>query len=315
MSDVFVVPNLNVLYETVYVVNWSNSTCSPVWINDDKAWPSKVVFDVDAESSQNSLAFYSRFQIEDQKLPELEMARDSIQFQLNKIIAKENVCCCLKKCNNEVVSHDVPCTDEKTSVYSYGECPLDDEGLSQENCACTKKDEEVIREKLHVTVLGLDGWERTASIDKEEFDKKNNIIDWFTSVGRKDMYEEGDLSLDDQASDQSSAILPPSLAEKAVLLDNGLFKRRNRALSAIKENRYHASNGDVVEEANVLGLLESNELRRKLNANEKLKETKRIQFDGGAGMFEMTMTKEKTKEWHSLSCWLGCSEESDDITG
>ena len=76
------------------------------------------------------------------------------------------------------------------------------------------------------------------------------------------------LSLDDHAEKQAASIMPPSLVEN------------DKAVSL--------DNGLIPD-------------------NFDLRTTKRIQFDGGAGQLEMTMSKEKLNEWNSVSCWQGCN--------
>merc|ERR1712038_1517943 len=75
MSDVFVVPNLNVMYEDVYEVDWDNARCSVKEVvdsaNGNKELPVKTTFDVKPPSSESALSFYSRYHIEYVKLPEL----------------------------------------------------------------------------------------------------------------------------------------------------------------------------------------------------------------------------------------------------
>ena len=45
MSDVFVVPNLNVLYDEVYKVFWNDETCAPSL--EDNLWPTEFVFNME----------------------------------------------------------------------------------------------------------------------------------------------------------------------------------------------------------------------------------------------------------------------------
>ncbi len=292
MSDVFVVPNLNVFYEIVYVVAWKNEGCHPDRKNngeDNEDWPSKVLFDVNAESSQNSLAFYSRFQILDQKIPELEATDETLKLQLNRMENGELVCCCVE-------------------TEDDGECPKKDDGQSQEDCACTPEAIKEIRDKQVVIQDGLKGWTKATNIEVKKRKDKKNIVDWFTSEGIKDMNKDDELELSDQAEGQSSSILPPTLVKGAVRLDNEYNRRRQQALNAVEENVVMMKDGDVADEQHVEALLKAEKDRRRLdNSQDKLAATKRIQFDGGAGMFEMKMSKELVHEWSSLSCWLGCN--------
>lgn len=249
MSDVFVVPNLNVAYETVYDVKWSNETCSPIFVSGN-VWPTEVKFAIESEDSKPSIAFYSRFQLVDQKIPEIESTLANIDLKLD----------------------GYQCKGRET------------EGLCFQRAGIQ---------------AGLDGWQKALNIEIEgstqNFGNKDkgseSIIDWFTLIGKRDMNDPSaplefllddrakdvvdnidilnlldPLSLDDHAEKHAASIMPPSLVEDAVSLNNGLIP-------------------DDFE----------------------LRTIKRIQFDGGAGQLDMTMSKEKINEWNSVSCWQGCN--------
>lgn len=79
MSDVFVVPNLNVMYEEAYELDWDESTCS-VETDEHDRLPVKSVFDVNDESNKPSMSFFSRYHIEYVKLPKL---RQSLQNEIS----------------------------------------------------------------------------------------------------------------------------------------------------------------------------------------------------------------------------------------
>ena len=88
MSDVFVVPNLNVMYRNVQVVHWENEKCAVEEI--DGALPETTTINLEDVKNQPALAFYSRYHVEYVKLPELE---DSVQNLNNTITA----CNCTEK--------------------------------------------------------------------------------------------------------------------------------------------------------------------------------------------------------------------------
>ena len=58
MSDVFVVPNLNVMYEEVYVVEWNNTICAVNTEEDDEP-PTTITFNIEDNENQPALAFFS----------------------------------------------------------------------------------------------------------------------------------------------------------------------------------------------------------------------------------------------------------------
>ena len=82
MSDIFVVPNLNVAYETVYDVKWSNETCSSIFVSDD-IWPNDIKFTIESEDSVPAMSFYSSFQLVHQKIPEIESTLADINLKLD----------------------------------------------------------------------------------------------------------------------------------------------------------------------------------------------------------------------------------------
>ena len=74
MSDVFVVPNLNVMYQEVTVVEWNKEECSTE-TEVDGSLPVTTTFDIKSPSSQLALAFFSKDHINNIKLPELNNAK------------------------------------------------------------------------------------------------------------------------------------------------------------------------------------------------------------------------------------------------
>lgn len=83
MSDTFVVPNLNVMYEEVYVVEWNNSTCGVTEEGQDRTLPQKTTFDIKSPENEPALAFFSRYHIQHVKLPELNRAKQNLQAELH----------------------------------------------------------------------------------------------------------------------------------------------------------------------------------------------------------------------------------------
>jgi len=57
-SDVFVVPNLHVAYNTIYKVFWNDQSCEPIL--DDGELPKSIEFDVEASDSKPAFSFYNR---------------------------------------------------------------------------------------------------------------------------------------------------------------------------------------------------------------------------------------------------------------
>lgn len=235
MSDVFVVPNLNVAYETWVTVDWDKDTCQVRQVETGEnadgtpimGLPTRISFDINAQGNKPALSFYSRFQLFDQKIPELE---DTV-FKLNAKLASAGKVC----------------------------LQLPDD----EDC-----------KRLKAIQDGLDGWNSVLAIETKGLEDKKSIVDWFTSIGKENMSDGtylfgalDALDTDDQAEQQSSSLVPPSLANDA------------KSLNSLGRGELEAIN--------------------------------RIQFDGGAGQLEMTMSKEKTETWERNTCWKGCAVETE----
>ena len=78
MSDVFIVPNLNVMYRNVQVVYWENEgSCAVKEVNG--TLPETSTINLEDEENQPALAFFSRYHVEYVKLPELKDQADNIK--------------------------------------------------------------------------------------------------------------------------------------------------------------------------------------------------------------------------------------------
>ena len=86
------VPNLNVLFDEVYIVNWTNETCRAD-LNDKDDFDSTFVFDVDAPSSKEALTFYSRNHIENIKMIDLMDSRDEFYEKSEDVRTNDPICC------------------------------------------------------------------------------------------------------------------------------------------------------------------------------------------------------------------------------
>jgi len=84
LSDVFVVPNFNVLYNKVTKITWDEVLCSA---NSSDT----IEFDLKSDTSKPSFAFYSRWHIENVKLPELKDALDVVTDQTKRASLKQGI--------------------------------------------------------------------------------------------------------------------------------------------------------------------------------------------------------------------------------
>ena len=203
-SDVFVVPNLNVKYESVDLVYWDNSDdkCGPK-LEESNMFPTAVIFDLEAPSSEPALTFYSRKHIETTKIPEIEKAIIGMEMTVQKVKTKLVICC----------------------SATPGSCEGDDDTASFRKC--DDNDLEYEQEGLYVLVAALGAWKKSLSdsliVVDDAITNENGIVDWFLDedVGQKGMYQDeyntGEMSI----TDFSVNLAPPSLIDDAKLTQDG----------------------------------------------------------------------------------------------
>jgi len=166
-SDVFVIPNLNVMYMEVSIVNWNNSTCSPAL--DGVEFPSSFIFDL--KDGKEALTFYSRFHIEKVKIPEIVDALDSGNDAYTRVNNGEKICC--------GDSGDGSCLGIKATFRT-----------------CDENDK--IEEEIGYSSLldKLDDWQLILENADEDVDKamklKVSVVDWFDSFGKEGMFTKDD---------------------------------------------------------------------------------------------------------------------------
>ena len=169
-SDVYVVPNLNIMYEEVSLVYWNNSTCSADLDSDDE-FPSSFV--INPEDGKNALTFYSRFHIEQVKLPEIFDAMNAIN-QITKRIENDEKICCGKPAGGS-------CLGEKTG---------------NDLKSCNAKDKEEILEKFAFLDSAAEDWVRALDDADRNVDRaietQASVVNWFDTIGREDMYTKDD---------------------------------------------------------------------------------------------------------------------------
>jgi hypothetical protein len=248
-SDVFVVPNLNVKYESVDLVYWDNSDgkCGPK-LGESDAFPTVVLFDLEAPSSEPALTFYSRKHIETTKIPEIEKAIIGMEMTVQKVRTKLVICC--------------PAT--------AGSCEGDDDTGTFRKC--DDDDLEYEQEGLDVLEAALAAWttslQGSNDVVVDAIEKGNAIVDWFMDedVGQKGMYQDeyntGKMSI----TDFSVNLAPDLLIDDAKLTPDG---------------------------KKLLNVTDSKQ------SIEKIKTTKRIQFSGSSGAYELSL--DKTRYYYSAA--------------
>ena len=205
MSDVFVVPNLNVFFEDVYEVLWDNDSCKAATITlsededarGDTPFPSQLLFSI--EEGEQALSFYSRYHMTFVKIPELQASFDRQEKLIGRMKANEPICCSVAKVN--------------------GLCPP---GKSDKVCAPS----DIIEEEADRDVFksGLKGWQEALDIETAELEDKDSIVNWFDTVGSQGMHTRSETSLDEDnpllESIVESGLAPPDLIDGAKQRDS-----------------------------------------------------------------------------------------------
>jgi len=179
MSDVFVVPNLNVPYEDVYIVEWDNSTCAVIEDSENRPpLPVTTTIFFDQPKSQPAVSFFSRYHVINIKLKEIIRTIENRQ--------KTKVNC---KCDHQ--------------------SPLDND-----ECNCAE-----LHEELTALQDSEIEWNNALEYDNTlVMEPENSIINWFkeTDVLEHDEYDkEFDKLKSNAANSSSSALAPPVLASKS----------------------------------------------------------------------------------------------------
>ena len=231
------------------MVYWDNSAdkCGAKLLASD-IFPTAVIFDLEAPSSEPALTFYSRKHIETTKIPEIEKAIIGVKMTVQKVRNKKHICC----------------------SATPGSCEGGDDTAPFRKC--DDNDLEYEQEGLDVLVAALEAWKKSLSdsliVVDDAITNENGIVDWFLDedVGQKGMYQDeyntGEMSI----TDFSVNLAPPSLIDDAKLTPDG---------------------------KNLLNVVDSEQ------SIEKLKTTKRIQFSGSSGAYELSL--DKTSYYYSAA--------------
>ena len=147
MSDVFVVPNLNVLFQEVIHVYWDEDECSGLTSD-------KISFELDNPGNDPAVAFYSRWHVMYIKIPELERALNYTKSRVDSMDSGDHICCCPPKC-------------------------------SEESCPCEEKDKKDERDRLALLDEGLQGWRVALDTASTGEKTKVPIMEWFDVIGKR----------------------------------------------------------------------------------------------------------------------------------
>ena len=158
----------------------------------------------------------------------------------------------------------------------------------EEKRACTLDEKRKEETLLKAVENGLKGWMKALAIDAVGSTSTKSIVNWFTSdaidpmpLPDKDNFLQALFNLDSTKdrlaiSGQSAALAPNALIAGATKLDLDYGSKE---------------------------------------ADKGLGQTRRIQFSGGSGIYQMTMSKERSASYSANSCWLGCNVDIDGNVG
>lgn len=275
MSDIFVVPNLNVMYEEVYVVEWDEATCSvttepTVTTEGDPPLPVTTVFDINADTTQPAMAFFSRYHIEYVKLPELGRGLDNVVDRLAYCFAPDD-------------PEEFDPDDPEVNLH-----PGEDRCRNEDQTEPLEKDH--LDKQMEILRAGIQGWAQSLTEERTSFgnitgDPSKAINNWFDVIGKKDMNditgdgEEQNRFHRDYNETYMIDLVPPSLMDK---------KERNR-----NNTNHYLLDNDLPFDV------------------DETKPIQRIQFSGGGNLFSMSMSKEKVNSNVVSSCWHNCNHESE----
>ena len=193
---------MNVAFEEVLIVDWSNETCAAKLDGDD--FPSSVIFDLESESSKPALSFYSRYHIVTTKMAEISNAIDAKGREVELVLNSTND-----------VGDDVCC------VSGEGYC-LEDEPRRK----CT--DDDWVYEMVEFNELSSagDAWVdilQAADATKDQAianGQEKSILNWFESQKENQYFKRAGYYEEKVDLDMAfSGLAPESLTDGALPLD------------------------------------------------------------------------------------------------
>ena len=200
----------------MFIVRWSDDTCSAKLDDDGETFPATTIFDIDSPTNKPAFTFYSRHHIKTTKIPELEAAVDSqidvvglVQKSLEAKSGGDNVCC--KKANTN------------------GYCLPGEDGRK-----CAQKDLDHELEGFREVFMAEINW---LSILQSADDTKNlaikdaqygNVLNWFKNQEKYQYFEssenterEKDYVRMETGMTEYSQLAPESLTSMMTPIDRG----------------------------------------------------------------------------------------------
>ena len=257
------VPNLNVFYEEVELVYWDNTQCKPDKIPDPN------------DSTGIALIFPSTF-IFNVKSSE---SKEALTFYSRHHIEKVKI----QELSDGVSAQEallvrvetrdsICCVPEKTNdgLQYKGSCL----GTTNPMVKCEQEDLVYEQKRRQTLLTSLTSWNQTlVDADQTKTNAINNnkaIQGWFNdaSVGQKGMANK-ELNVGDMSLNLEAQLASPFLVDQAVLLDEG-----KKLLDVQNEE----------------------------DGREKIRKTKRIQFSGASGSYELSLDKAVASSFSTQDC-------------
>ena len=267
-SDIFVVPNLNVMYEEVIEAIWDESTCEPIFEDI-------VILNIKGPDNKPALSFFSRYHIENFKIPDLEKSINAMDTTIARVKNGEKICCPLPEAG--------PCLGVPLKPdEEYRQCGTLNE-LNDDTIAA-EKEKETLENALR-------SWnDSIQQVDDAKIDAKAKDIDianWFE-------VSEANLTPPDTTTKLTPDTSPFSKLEAELskslktTVDNHKSKSFLAPYQLIEQSVPLEGSASLIDDAD--------------NEKQFIKNSKRIQIAGDAGMFSMTLDTEVMKERYSQIC-------------
>lgn len=263
-------PNLNVAYEKVFIVEWDGDNCVPVLVEREDYYTGNVVLEVptsiivDFESPENkpAFSFYSRYHLKLVKIPEILNSIQSMEDQIGEAENGEKICCqdAYGSCKGKAPEDELR------------ECGTKPSGLD----ASMEADVKAIEDEKNILQGAYDDWLKV--FEKEEESRMNaieagkSISDWFDDDEIDQIVTDDDFNNDLNGMDLQTALVPETLIKDAEYTENG-------------EALLELANQDTSGEG-----------------RDTLRKVKRVQFVGDAGTLEMSLSKAAMQSYQQQNC-------------
>jgi len=226
-SDIFVVPNLSVMYQEVYLVKWDHIKCIPD--QTDEAFEKTVLFDVAATTSQQALSFYSRNHIKAVTVPALTESIIAIKSTLARVSAKEVICCVDGKGSCLGKGEDVPLRECDANDVSHESKRKETLENANDGWGKFLKKEEVELAAAISASTTITNWFDNSALDQvtSDFDNKPSSND------------KADAKISDSHT-KKTALAPKQLIDKAEMLESAedlIGGTNDRGIDKIRKTR------------------------------------------------------------------------------